>query len=204
MAGEGPPLERIPRSFRRRPDRQGGLGRALPDGRASDGVRSSGVSKAILIPAGFETNRRVPGSTLPGKDPGMAEPPGDPLLAGLAAGREEAFAALYARDGAALFRVAFALLGSPGRRRGRGAGGVRRPGPGAGRAGGGRQPAGVPVHRPAPRRGEGGRPPPGRPPRTAARRPRRPGPPRTCRPGRRRGWSGRWRRCRPTGARSSP
>jgi RNA polymerase sigma-70 factor (ECF subfamily) len=44
-------------------------------------------------------------------DPGMAEPPGDPLLAGLAAGRDEAFAALYARDGAALFRVALALLG---------------------------------------------------------------------------------------------
>jgi RNA polymerase sigma-70 factor, ECF subfamily len=42
----------------------------------------------------------------------MAEPPGDPLLADLVAGREEAFAALYARDGAALFRVAFALLRS--------------------------------------------------------------------------------------------
>ena len=42
----------------------------------------------------------------------MAEPPGDPLLAGLAAGREEAFAALYAREGGALLRVAFALLGS--------------------------------------------------------------------------------------------
>ena len=42
----------------------------------------------------------------------MAEPPGDPLLAGLAAGREEAFAALYAREGGALRRVAFALLGS--------------------------------------------------------------------------------------------
>jgi RNA polymerase sigma-70 factor (ECF subfamily) len=42
----------------------------------------------------------------------MAEPPGDPLLAGLAAGREEAFASLYAREGGALLRVAFALLGS--------------------------------------------------------------------------------------------
>jgi RNA polymerase sigma-70 factor (ECF subfamily) len=42
----------------------------------------------------------------------MGEPVADPLLAGLAAGREEAFAALYAREGAALFRVAFALLGS--------------------------------------------------------------------------------------------
>jgi RNA polymerase sigma-70 factor (ECF subfamily) len=42
----------------------------------------------------------------------MADPSADPLLAGLAAGRDEAFAALYARDGAALFRVAFALLGS--------------------------------------------------------------------------------------------
>ena len=107
----------------------------------------------------------------------MAEPPGDPLLAGLAAGRDAAFAALYARDGAALFRVAVALLGSPGRRRGRGAGGVRRPGPGPGVAGGGREPAGVPVHRPAPRRGEGGRPPPGRPPRAAPGRPRRAGTP---------------------------
>ena len=37
----------------------------------------------------------------------------DPLLAGLAAGRDEAFAALYAREGAALYRVAVALLGSP-------------------------------------------------------------------------------------------
>jgi RNA polymerase sigma-70 factor, ECF subfamily len=36
----------------------------------------------------------------------------DPLLAGLAAGRDEAFAALYAREGAALYRVAVALLGS--------------------------------------------------------------------------------------------
>jgi len=43
----------------------------------------------------------------------MAEPPGDPLRAGLAAGRDEAFAALYARDGAALFRAALSLLGSP-------------------------------------------------------------------------------------------
>src|SRR5262245_12196324 len=41
----------------------------------------------------------------------MAEPPGDPLLAGLAAGREDAMASLYVREGAALFRVAFALLG---------------------------------------------------------------------------------------------
>jgi len=36
----------------------------------------------------------------------------DPLLAGLAAGRDEAFAALYAREGAALYRVAVTLLGS--------------------------------------------------------------------------------------------
>lgn len=43
----------------------------------------------------------------------MAQPPGDPLLPGLAAGHDAAFAALYARDGAALFRVAVALLGSP-------------------------------------------------------------------------------------------
>jgi len=42
----------------------------------------------------------------------MVEPPGDPLLAGLAAGRDDAFAALFARDGAALFRVAYALLRS--------------------------------------------------------------------------------------------
>jgi RNA polymerase sigma-70 factor (ECF subfamily) len=42
----------------------------------------------------------------------MADPPGDPLLPGLAAGREEAFASLYAREGGALFRVAFALLGA--------------------------------------------------------------------------------------------
>jgi RNA polymerase sigma-70 factor, ECF subfamily len=46
------------------------------------------------------------------KDGGMAEPPGDPLLAGLAGGRDEAFAALFARDGPALFRVAYALLRS--------------------------------------------------------------------------------------------
>ena len=42
----------------------------------------------------------------------MAEPDGDPLLARLAAGDEEAFAALYVREGAALYRVAFALLRS--------------------------------------------------------------------------------------------
>jgi RNA polymerase sigma-70 factor (ECF subfamily) len=42
----------------------------------------------------------------------MADPPADPLLAGLAAGRDEAFAALYARDGAALFRAALAVVGS--------------------------------------------------------------------------------------------
>ena len=42
----------------------------------------------------------------------MAEPPGDPLLAGLASGRDNAFAALFARDGPALFRVAHALLRS--------------------------------------------------------------------------------------------
>jgi RNA polymerase sigma-70 factor (ECF subfamily) len=41
----------------------------------------------------------------------MGEPSGDPLLPGLAAGREEAFASLYLREGAALLRVAFALLG---------------------------------------------------------------------------------------------
>ena len=41
----------------------------------------------------------------------MAQPPGDPLLAGLAAGQEEAFASLYAREGSALFRVAVSLLG---------------------------------------------------------------------------------------------
>lgn len=42
----------------------------------------------------------------------MVEPLGDPLLADLAAGRDEAFATLYAREGAALYRVAFALLRS--------------------------------------------------------------------------------------------
>ena len=42
----------------------------------------------------------------------MAAPAGDPLLEGLAAGREEAYAALYDQFGAALFRVAHALLGS--------------------------------------------------------------------------------------------
>lgn len=42
----------------------------------------------------------------------MAETPGDPLLTGLAAGRDEAYAALFARDGPALFRVAFAVLRS--------------------------------------------------------------------------------------------
>lgn len=42
----------------------------------------------------------------------MAEPAGDPLLTGLAQGREDAYAALYDRHGAALFRVARVLLGS--------------------------------------------------------------------------------------------
>ncbi len=42
----------------------------------------------------------------------MAESSSDPLLAGIIAGREEAYAALYARDGVTLFRVALALLGS--------------------------------------------------------------------------------------------
>lgn len=45
-------------------------------------------------------------------DSGTAKPSDDPLLAGLAAGCAEAFAALYAREGAALYRVACALLGS--------------------------------------------------------------------------------------------
>src|SRR5262245_18545292 len=43
----------------------------------------------------------------------MAEPQGDPLLEGLAAGREDAFAALYDRFGARLFQVARTLSGSP-------------------------------------------------------------------------------------------
>ena len=134
----------------------------------------------------------------------MAEPPGDPLLAGLAAGRDEAFAALYARDGAALFRVAVALLGC----RADAEDAVQEVFVGLAQARASlaavEQPAGVPVHRPAPRRGEGGRP-PARP--TAASRSRTPSPrrnPASWRPGRRRGWSGRWRRCRPTGGRSSP
>jgi RNA polymerase sigma-70 factor (ECF subfamily) len=42
----------------------------------------------------------------------MGESAGDPLLTDLAAGRGDAFAALYDRFGAALFRVALALLGS--------------------------------------------------------------------------------------------
>jgi RNA polymerase sigma-70 factor (ECF subfamily) len=42
----------------------------------------------------------------------MAAPAGDSLLEGLAAGREEAYAALYDQFGAALFRVGHALLGS--------------------------------------------------------------------------------------------
>jgi RNA polymerase sigma-70 factor (ECF subfamily) len=42
----------------------------------------------------------------------MAELPADPLLDGLAAGRQEAFTALYAREGGGLFRVGLALLGS--------------------------------------------------------------------------------------------
>lgn len=42
----------------------------------------------------------------------MTESTEDPLLAGIAAGQDDAFAALYARDGAALFRVAVALLRS--------------------------------------------------------------------------------------------
>lgn len=42
----------------------------------------------------------------------MAEPPQDELLRDLAAGREEAFAALYDQFGPALYSVARALLGS--------------------------------------------------------------------------------------------
>jgi RNA polymerase sigma-70 factor (ECF subfamily) len=42
----------------------------------------------------------------------MAAPAGDPLLEGLAAGCEEAYAALYDQFGAVLFRVARTLLGS--------------------------------------------------------------------------------------------
>jgi len=42
----------------------------------------------------------------------MVEPPQDGLLQGLADGREEAFAALYDRFGAALYRTARTLLGS--------------------------------------------------------------------------------------------
>src|SRR5262245_18075902 len=67
---------------------------------------------ATLSGRDLRQSSRRRGSLLPGKDPGMAELPADLLLAGLAAGRDEAFAALYARDGAALFRVAVALLGS--------------------------------------------------------------------------------------------
>ncbi len=42
----------------------------------------------------------------------MSAPDRDPLLAQLVAGRQEAFAALYDRYGASLYRVAVALLGS--------------------------------------------------------------------------------------------
>ena len=42
----------------------------------------------------------------------MSEPGRDPLIRGLSEGREEAFAALYDRIGPALFRVAYARLGS--------------------------------------------------------------------------------------------
>jgi RNA polymerase sigma-70 factor (ECF subfamily) len=42
----------------------------------------------------------------------MLRPEGDPVMDGLAEGREEAFAALYDRFGPVLFRVAWALLGS--------------------------------------------------------------------------------------------
>jgi RNA polymerase sigma-70 factor (ECF subfamily) len=51
-------------------------------------------------------------SSLPEIDPGMAEAPYDPLLAGLAAGQDDAFAALYEREGRSLFRVAYSLLHS--------------------------------------------------------------------------------------------
>ena len=42
----------------------------------------------------------------------MPEPAGDSLIEGLAAGRADAFAALYDRHGAELFRVARSMLGS--------------------------------------------------------------------------------------------
>ena len=43
----------------------------------------------------------------------MGDPAGDPLIEGLAAGREDAFALLYDRLGAELFRVARVMLNSP-------------------------------------------------------------------------------------------
>ena len=43
----------------------------------------------------------------------MDRPGRDPLLDGLAAGREDAFAALYDRLGGSMFRVAIMLTGSP-------------------------------------------------------------------------------------------
>ncbi|MGH7169869.1 MAG: RNA polymerase sigma factor [Gemmataceae bacterium] len=43
----------------------------------------------------------------------MLRPADDPLIQGLAEGREEAFAALYDCFAASLFRVAVAMLGSP-------------------------------------------------------------------------------------------
>jgi RNA polymerase sigma-70 factor, ECF subfamily len=43
----------------------------------------------------------------------MLRPAEDPLIEGLAEGREEAFAALYDGFAASLFRVAFGMLGSP-------------------------------------------------------------------------------------------
>src|SRR5262245_48110544 len=42
----------------------------------------------------------------------MGEPETDPLILGLAEGRDDAYAALYDRFGTALFRVARAMLGS--------------------------------------------------------------------------------------------
>jgi RNA polymerase sigma-70 factor (ECF subfamily) len=42
----------------------------------------------------------------------MARPASDPLIQGLAEGRDDAFAALYDKFGQSLFRVAFAMSGS--------------------------------------------------------------------------------------------
>jgi RNA polymerase sigma-70 factor, ECF subfamily len=72
-------------------------------------IRAIRVIRGLIFLDKFRRSAALPFQT---EDDRMAAADGDPLLAQLVAGREEAFAALYDLHGAALYRVAFTLLGS--------------------------------------------------------------------------------------------